>query len=128
MFSVSITVASVILNRSRCLEWVKDNGGSYSLFSKLTAKGQFEAYYNNDYKKHLGRIDLPGYHAALDTFYSQEPTIDYTSFRSPQTQINVEYMQLEKGGNKYFTSKDNYSYISQEEYLERLNEEFSLKL
>lgn len=92
-------VASIFLNRTNYIPYI--NAHSTNMHEQFIAPGQFGVYFDKSYLDYLGRIDLIGYQAALDAFYSKYSMHDYLEFRGSWEDVNGKYEQFVENGNKY---------------------------
>lgn len=101
-------IASVFYNRTHSYAYVADvdkafgENTGYSYYNQLRAPSQFSVWSNGSYKDHLGRIDLLGYQAAIDMFYSKEPSNDYLNFNCVPPKSG-SYEQLNPSYGNYFS-------------------------
>ena len=99
-------VASTIDNRTHSEPYVRDvnkafgENAGYSIYYQFIAPYQFSVYGSGSYKEYLGRIDLVGYQAAIDMFYSGVPSHNYLNFNFIPDKHRESY-QLEPSGNYY---------------------------
>ncbi len=75
------------------------------------APGQYEIEVSGNYLKYLGAIDLEGYHAAIDAFYTRESMHDYLQFRADWVDLNCHYETFAPGGNKFLDKMKEYEYV-----------------
>ena len=130
----SYMVANSIYNRLHSRKWVPNDNylshkeGVYSLYKLVISPSQYQPYGERTYKKHLGRLDLMGYQAAIDMFYTQEVVHNFMSFRG--SGYTDEYMynligyyptEYVKGGNKFFSPLKDIDYVENNITLESLN-------
>lgn len=99
-------VASSLYNRAHCRPYVDyissilgENAG-YSIYYQFIAPNQFTVWSNESYKDYLSCIDLVGYQAAIDMFYSGIPSHNYLDFNNIPNEDMPSY-QLNEGGNYY---------------------------
>ncbi len=100
-------VASTIDNRTHSDPYVRDinkvfgENAGYSIYYQFIAPSQFSVYESGSYKKYLGRIDLVGYQAAIDMFYSGVPIHNYLNFNYIPDKNLLSYQLEEPTGNYY---------------------------
>ena len=101
-------VANTLYNRIRSYKWVNyisyllgEEAGA-SLYYQFIAPNQFTVYASEKYKNYLGKLDLPGYQAAIDMFYTEEIMHNYLSFRGNCVNVINKYETFNDNGNKYF--------------------------
>lgn len=110
-------IASLLFKRIQDILWINGveeefgKGTGQNLYYQVIAKNQFEAYYKyKTYLKYLGKIDLPGYQAALDMFMSGKASINYQEFRGWYTNTdNNNYLVV--GGNRYLRPFDESNHV-----------------
>ncbi len=73
-------VASTLINRSHILWYVNNYG--HNFYNIFTTLGQYEIEVSGNYLKFLGAIDLEGYLAAIDAFYTRKYTHKWLQFRA----------------------------------------------
>lgn len=105
-------VASVFLNRTNYIPYINSHTVNY--YTQFVAPNQFQVYDNETYLDFLGRIDLPGYQAAIDAFYSKLSMHDYLEFRGSWVDVK-KYEQFVSGGNKYLVRMKEQNIVSQSE-------------
>lgn len=101
-------VASSIINRTHKDSYVNKYG--QRLYDQFCAPGQYEVEISGNYKKFLGQIDLEGYHAALDAFYTRESMHSYIEFRANWVQLS-NYEMFVPGGNKFIAKMKDSQYV-----------------
>lgn len=113
-------VGSVIVNRTHDTNYVEEYGDN--IHDQVTAPGQFEVYLNGKFEYYIyyDRLDLVGYQAVVDAFYSEEPSHNYLEFRGNWVEL-AKYEILVEGGNKYLFSMPEDRYLPEEEVV--INEE-----
>ncbi|MCI9281263.1 MAG: hypothetical protein HFI49_03285 [Bacilli bacterium] len=100
-------VASTIDNRTHSEPYVRDvsnafgENAGYSIYYQFIAPYQFSVYSNGSYEDYLGRIDLRGYQAAIDMFYSGVPSHNYLNFNFVPDKHRASYQLEEPTGNYY---------------------------
>ncbi len=102
-------VASTLINRSHTLWYVNRYG--HNFYDIFMAPGQYEIEVSGNYLKYLGAIDLEGYHAAIDAFYTRESMHDYLQFRADWVDLNCHYETFAPGGNKFLDKMKEYEYV-----------------
>lgn len=101
-------VASSIINRTHKDSYVNKYG--QRLYDQFCAPGQYEVEISGNYKKFLGQIDLEGYHAALDAFYTRESMHSYIEFRANWVELS-HYEMFVPGGNKFIAKMKDSQYV-----------------
>lgn len=109
-------VASIFLNRTNYIPYI--NAHSTNMHEQFIAPGQFGVYFDKSYLNYLGRIDLIGYQAALDAFYSKYSMHDYLEFRGSWEEVNGKYEQFAENGNKYTVMMKDNNRVINDEYVE----------
>jgi len=100
-------LASIFYNRTHSNAYAYDvnkifgDNAGYSIYYQFIAPNQFSVYAHGSYKKYLGRIDLLGYQAAIDMFYSGIPSHNYLNFNNVPPK-NGSYIQLNPPYGNYF--------------------------
>lgn len=94
-------VASVAYNRYHSAAFIRSYGEG--LYTQFLAPNQFSVFAGDKtYLLHKGRIDSPGYQAAIDMFYSKQISTDYLSFRGWWvTSVPSNWEIFLKHGNKF---------------------------
>lgn len=108
-------VASTLINRSHT-RWYVDNYG-INIHTLFTAPCQYTVYKSGRYKKFLGCIDLEGYQAAIDVFYTKESMHNYLGFRGSNYDVDGEYETFVKNGNKFISEMKESDYVPYEEII-----------
>lgn len=101
-------VASSIINRTHKDSYVNKYG--QRLYDQFCAPGQYEVEISGNYKKFLGQMDLEGYHAAIDAFYTRESMHSYIEFRANWVQLS-SYEMFVPGGNKFIAKMKDSQYV-----------------
>lgn len=112
-YNDAYAVASTLLNRIHS-RWYHDTYGE-RLYDQFMAPGQYEIELSGNYKKFLGRIDLPGYQAVVDAFYSKNSMHDWLEFRADWVTPKYTYETFVDGGNKYMIKLKPSKYVEIEE-------------
>lgn len=102
-------VASTLVNRTHKDSYVTKYG--YNLYSQFCAPGQYEVDISGNYKQYLGRIDLEGYQAAIDAFYTREAMHNYLEFRANWYEMDYKYETFVTGGNKFIIKMKDSAYV-----------------
>lgn len=102
-------VASTLVNRTHKDSYVEKYG--YNLYSQFCAPGQYEVEISGNYKQFLGQIDLEGYHAAIDAFYTREAMHNYLEFRASWYEMDYKYETFVTGGNKFIIKMKDSAYV-----------------
>lgn len=119
-------VASTLLNRKHDSVYVNNHGNT--LYGQFTAPGQYEVAYSGMYLDYLGRIDLIGYQAILEAFYTGESMHDYLEFRGSWVDVPYKYEQFVTNGNKYLVKMKESRILEDEEFVLDEEEINQLKL
>lgn len=125
-YNEAYNVASTFNNRTHCPAYVNDvsnffgENAGYSIYYQLIAPNQFSVWSNGSYKEYLGRIDLVGYQAAIDMFYSGVPSHNYLNFNYIPDKYLSSY-QLDEGHNGNYYCRE----LKEED---RLDDETVLRL
>lgn len=109
-YADAYAVASTLINRSHTLWYVNQYG--HNFYSIFTAPGQYEIEVSGNYLKYLGAIDLEGYHAAIDAFYTRESMHSYLQFRANWVDLNCHYETFATGGNKFLDKMKESQYVA----------------
>lgn len=125
-YNEAYNTASTFNNRTHSLAFVNDvsrifgENTGYSIYYQFIAPNQFSVWSNGNYKKYLGRIDLVGYQAAIDMFYSGIPSHNYLNFNYIPDK-HLQSYQLDEGHNGNYFCRE----LKEED---RLDDETVLKL
>lgn len=118
-YDEAYNTASTIYNRTHDVLFVRDannnffENAGYSIYYQFIAPGQFGVYFDESYKDYLGRIDLVGYQAAIDMFYSGIPSHDYLLFNNEPPEAG-SYERLVANGNYYWRHQKTQNIIEDE--------------